>query len=90
MGVTVAVLKSEGTVPDESEEWIIADMRGSREEEQVLTRVVGRGSSWHVVGFDRWMRSEISEAVGRRKPEKRWQGGGGSGGERGDELWWSC
>ena len=45
MGVTAAVLKSEGTIPDESEEWIIADMRGSREEEQDLTRVVGRGSS---------------------------------------------
>ena len=45
MGVTAAVLKAEGTIPDEREEWMIEDMRGSREEEQDLTKVEGRGSS---------------------------------------------
>ena len=58
-------------------------MRGRREERQDLTRVVGRGSSWQVVGLDLRMRTESSEAVGRRKLEKRWQVGGSAGGERG-------
>ena len=45
IGVTTAVLKSGGTIPVVSEEWIMAVMRGSREERQDLTKVVGRGSS---------------------------------------------
>lgn len=45
IGVTAAVLKSVGTIPVEREEWMMADMRGSREERQDLTRAVGRGSS---------------------------------------------
>lgn len=32
-------------------EEIIADIRGSRYESQDLTKVVGRGSSWHVGGL---------------------------------------
>ena len=69
---------------------MMAVMRGRREERQDLTRVVGRGSSWQVVGLDLRMRTESSEAVGRRKLEKRWQVGGSAGGERGGELGCRC
>ena len=51
MGVTAAVLKSEGTVPVESEEWMIAEIRGSKEGREDFTRDVGRGSSWQVEGL---------------------------------------
>lgn len=64
IGVTAAVLKAEGTIPVDSEEWIMAEMRGSREERQDLTKVVGIGSSRHVEGLDLRMRSDISEAFG--------------------------
>ena len=50
---------------------MMAVMRERREERQDLTRVVGRGSSWQVVGLDLRMRTESSETVGRRKLEKR-------------------
>lgn len=45
-----------------SEEWMIADMRGRMEPEQILSKTIGRGSSWEVDGFDLWMRSKITEA----------------------------
>lgn len=45
VGVIAATLKSDGTVPVLSEEWITAEMMGRREGRQDLTRVVGRGSS---------------------------------------------
>ena len=64
IGVTAAVLKAEGTIPVDSEEWIMAEMSGSREERQDLTRVVGIGSSRQVEGLDLWMRLDISEALG--------------------------
>ena len=64
IGVTAAVLKAEGTIPVDSEEWIMAEMSGSREERQDLTRVVGMGSSRQVEGLDLWMRLDISEALG--------------------------
>ena len=63
IGVTAAVLKAEGTIPVDSEERIMAEMRGSREERQDLARVVGIGSSRHVEGLDLRMRSDISEAL---------------------------
>lgn len=43
IGVTTAVLKCRGTIPVVSEEWMIADIRESREEKQDLTKTVGRG-----------------------------------------------
>ena len=44
MGLIAADLKIAGTIPVDSEEWVMADIRGSREERQDLTRTVGRGS----------------------------------------------
>lgn len=40
-----AVLKDVGTVSVMREEWMMAEIRGAREERQALTRTVGRGSS---------------------------------------------
>ena len=48
---------------------MIAAMRGSSEGRQDMTRAVGRGSNWHVDGFDLQMRSKIAEGSGRRKEE---------------------
>jgi len=45
----------------DSEEWITADMRGSREGRQDLTRTVGRGSRRQEKGLDLLMKSEITE-----------------------------
>lgn len=45
IGVIAAVLKDVGTVPVVREEWMIAEMRGTREERQALTSCVGKGSS---------------------------------------------
>lgn len=36
MGLTAVVLKSVGTIPVVSEEWMMVDMRGSREKSQVF------------------------------------------------------
>lgn len=72
IGVTDAVLKSVGTIPEVSEEWMMADIRGSREGRQDSTSVVGRGSSWHVEGLDLRMRAEMSEEVGRSKLLNGW------------------
>jgi len=40
-----AVLNDEGTVPVVREEWMIAEMRGTREGRQALTSCVGMGTS---------------------------------------------
>ena len=61
MGLTAAVLKGVGTVPVDSEEWIMVEMKGSKEGRQDLTRGVGRGSSWQVDGLDFVIRSDITE-----------------------------
>ena len=45
IGVMAAVLKDVGTVPVVRKEWMIAEMRGTREGRQALTSCVGRGSS---------------------------------------------
>ena len=45
----------------DSEEWIMADMRGSKEGRQDLTRTVGRGSRRQEEGLDLLMRSKITE-----------------------------
>ena len=64
MGMTAAVLKEGGTIPVESEEWMMAEMRGSREGRQDLTRGVGRGYSWQVEGLEFRMRLSISDVLG--------------------------
>lgn len=46
IGVTAAILRDEGTVPEMREEWIMSVMRGDREGREVLIRGVGRGSSF--------------------------------------------
>lgn len=45
IGETAEVLRSVGTIPVDSEEWMMAVMKGSSEERQDLTRTVGRGSN---------------------------------------------
>ena len=60
-GLTAAHLKEAGTIPVDSEEWIMADMRGSREGRQDLTRTVGRGSRRQEEGLDLLMRPEIND-----------------------------
>ena len=42
IGVMAAVLKSGGTIKVESEEWMMAVVRGSREGRQAFTRTMGR------------------------------------------------
>ena len=44
-GVIAAVLKVVGKVPVVREEWMMAEMRGTREGRQALTSCAGRGSS---------------------------------------------
>lgn len=46
--MTEAVLKQEGTRPDSSEELMMLTMVGQRAGRQILTRVVGMGSSEQV------------------------------------------
>lgn len=53
-----------------SDEWMMADMRGSRGDRQDLTRAMGRESSRQVAGLDLQMRPEISEGSERWKLEK--------------------
>lgn len=67
--VKAAILNSEGTVTVEREEWIIAEMKGSREGRQDLTRTVGSGSSWQVEDLELRMRVEISRVSGSWKLE---------------------
>lgn len=45
MGLIAAVVREAGTFSDRREERMMLEMRGTSEERQVLTRVVGRGSS---------------------------------------------
>ena len=42
IGVMATVLKSVGTIPVESEDWMMAEMGGNREGRQAFTRTVGR------------------------------------------------
>ena len=44
MGVTEAVLRVDGTMPDSRDEFIISIMRGHRAGSEDFTRVVGMGS----------------------------------------------
>ena len=69
MGLTAADWQSVGTIPVDSEERMMVDMRGSREGRRDLTRTVGRGSSWQVDGLDLVIKSEIIEGQGRSKVE---------------------
>lgn len=81
-GVTAAVLRDEGTIPEVREEWVMDVMRGAREGAAALTRTVGRGSSWQVEVFDFFMSWTISETGGRENAESDW-GGGPIGGKEG-------
>lgn len=45
IGVTAAVLKAVGTVPEDREECRIAEIKGRSEGREDLTKDVGRGSS---------------------------------------------
>ena len=69
IGVMAAVFNDVGTVPVVREEWMMAEMRGTREGRQALTSCVWRGCSWQVDGLDFRMSSVISERVGSWKEE---------------------
>ncbi len=60
-----AVLKDVGKVPVVREEWMMAEMRGTREGRQALTSC----------GLDFWMSSVISERVGSWKEENEYVDG---------------
>ena len=53
IGETAAVLRGAGNEPVVREEWMIAAIRGSSEGRQDMTKAVGRGSNWHVDGFEK-------------------------------------
>lgn len=64
IGVTAAVLKTDGTSPVSRDDWIIAQTRGSRDKRCGWTNANGRGSSWQVEVLDLRMTSEITEMSG--------------------------
>ena len=59
IGETMAVLKAEGTIPVDNDEWIMAVIKEINEERHDFTRVVGNGSRAHEEGLDLRMRSDI-------------------------------
>ena len=76
MGVTDAVLKLEGTVPDWREVLMMSVMRGERVGRQAFTRAVGMGSREQVEA----LASEASLATwgtSTREKEEKLGGGGG-------------
>lgn len=84
--VTAAVFNNDGMIQVEREEWIIAEIWGSSEERQDLTKIVGRGWSWQ----DLWIRSASCEKLGSVKVEGNWQVGRDSGLKRSKEDTNSC
>ena len=46
IGDTAADFRDEGTEPEDSEEWIMAVIRGNRGRREAITREDGRGSNW--------------------------------------------
>ena len=80
MGVTDAVLKVEGTVPDSSETLMMSVKKGTRVGRQALTRTVGIGSREQVEALAAEASSATWRASTREKEEKLGGGGGVSEG----------
>ena len=73
MGVTEALLKVDGTMPDSRDELIISIMRGHRAGSEDFTRVVGMGSREQVEAFA-WetnLATEI-ESTGEKEEREHW------------------
>ena len=70
MGVTEALLKVDGTMPDSRDELIISIMRGHRAGSEDFTRVVGMGSREQVEAFA-WETNLATEMVHRREGGER-------------------
>lgn len=49
-----AILNEVGTIPEVSNEWMIATIKGNREGRQALTKAKGRWSNWQVEDLDLW------------------------------------
>ena len=70
MGVTEAVLKVDGTMPDSRDELIMSTMRGHRAGREDFTRVVGMGSREQVeaLAWETNLATEI-ESTGEKERE---------------------
>lgn len=66
----LVVLIIAGKIPVERDEWIMKQIRGSREERKYLAKTVRRGSRKQVEGLDLQIRAEIDGASRIRKLEK--------------------
>ena len=76
MGVTEAVLRVDGTMPDSRDEFIISIMRGHRAGSEDFTRVVGMGSREQVEAFA-WETNLVTEIVvvdctGEKEEREHW------------------
>ena len=73
MGVTEAVLKMDGTVPDCRDELIMYTKRRHRASREDFTRVVGMGSREHVEAFA-WETNLAAEikSTGEREEREHW------------------
>ena len=70
MGVTDAILKVEGTVPDSREALMMSVKKGQRVGRQALTRTVGMGSRGQVEALAAEASSATRGASTREKEEK--------------------
>lgn len=78
--VTAEVLNAKDTIPVESAERIMADIRGSKDKREDLTREVGRGSSSHIEGFDLNPIYNGTEVEDLRRSGRTGEKGDGKGG----------
>ena len=74
IGVIAADFKDKGIIPEVREECIILVILKEREGKQAFTKMVGRGSSAQVVGFDFLIMPNTSAAEGSVKLENGQEG----------------
>ena len=78
MGITEAVLKVDGTIPDSRDELIVSIMMGHRAGREDFPRVVGIGSREQVEAFA-WETNLATKIVHRREGGERALGQANSG-----------
>lgn len=62
--VIIAALSDKGTKPEGSDKWTMSVIKEDRDDNQALTKCVGRGSSCQVVDLEVWMMQVTSSVVG--------------------------